>query len=89
MDADFVLYLGRRTLEVGLMMAAPALATALGVGLLTALFQAVTSIRDMTLGMVLKVAGVGTVAMIFGGWMLEQILSFTMEVFHHMQSVTR
>jgi flagellar biosynthetic protein FliQ len=87
MDGDFVLYLSRRTLEVALMLAAPALVMALGVGLLTAMLQAVTSIRDMTLGMVMKIFAVGLTMLVFGGWMLQVAIGFTHEVFNHMRSL--
>ncbi len=87
MDGDFVLYLSRRTLEVALMLAAPALVMALGVGLLTAMLQAVTSIRDMTLGMVMKIFAVGVTMLVFGGWMLQVAMGFTYEIFNHMKSV--
>jgi flagellar biosynthetic protein FliQ len=87
MDGDFVLYLSRRTLEVALMLAAPALVMALGVGLLTAMLQAVTSIRDMTLGMVMKIFAVGLTVLVFGGWMLQVAIGFTHEIFNHMRSI--
>jgi len=52
MDGSFVLYLGRHTLETALLLAAPILLTCMIVGVMMTLFQAVTSIRDMTLTIV-------------------------------------
>jgi flagellar biosynthesis protein FliQ len=87
MDPELVLHIGRRALETALLVAAPVLATALIVGVLVAMLQAVTSVRDMTMGMVLKIACVGIVLMICGGWMMQVAVAFTNEVFTHMQAV--
>jgi len=89
MDADFVLYLGRRTLEMALLISAPILVVILVVGLGVAMLQAVTSIRDMTLGLVLKIASVAVMLLLAGGWMLQVAVDFTGEVFNHMQAMGR
>jgi flagellar biosynthetic protein FliQ len=89
MTGELVLYLGRRTLETALLIAAPPLIVVLATGLLTAIFQAVTSVRDMTLGMVMKIASVGVTLLLFGGWMLETAVGFAAEVFNHMQAMGR
>ena len=85
MDSSFVLYLGRHTLETALLLAAPILVTCMVVGITITLLQAVTSIRDMTLTIVPKLLAVGAVTLIFGGWMLQIILRFTIEIFAHIQ----
>jgi len=87
MDADLVLHVGRRALETALLVAAPALCVALLVGIVVAMIQAVTSIRDMTMGMVLKIASVGVVMLFFGGWMMHVAVSFTIEVFNQVQAI--
>lgn len=87
MTGDLVLHLGRRALETALLIASPVLAVALCLGILTALLQAVTSVRDMTLGMVVKLAGVAITALLTAGWALENAVSFTREVFQHMQAM--
>lgn len=87
MDSNFILYLGRRTLETTLLIAAPILLTCIIVGVTVTLFQAVTSIRDMTLTVVPKLLAVGVVVMLFGSWMLEIALKFTMEIFNNIQNI--
>ena len=87
MDPDLILHIGRRALETALLVSTPVLASALIVGVVVAMLQAVTSIRDMTMGMVLKIACVGIVLMICGGWMMQVAVAFTNEVFSHMQAV--
>ena len=85
MDGDLVLYLGRRSLEVALLVSAPVLAVTLVLGIATAMVQAVTSVRDMTLGMVLKLAGVGVTVLLTSGWALQITLDFAREVFDYVQ----
>jgi flagellar biosynthetic protein FliQ len=87
MDPELILHIGRRALETALLVSTPVLASALIVGVVVAMLQAVTSIRDMTMGMVLKIACVGLVLMVCGGWMMQVAVAFTHEVFSHMQSV--
>jgi flagellar biosynthetic protein FliQ len=87
MDSSFVLYLGRHTLETALILSAPVLLTCMIVGVVITLFQAITSIRDMTLTIVPKLLAVGAIILLFGGWMLQVILGFTSEIFGHIQSI--
>ena len=87
MDSSFALYLGRHTLETALVLAAPILITCTVVGLTVTLFQAVTSIRDMTLTIIPKLLAVGIVVLLFGSWMLQVALRFTAEIFAHIQSI--
>ena len=85
MDADLVLYLTRRTLETALLLSAPVLGVVLLLGAAVALFQAVTSIKDMTIGLVIKLIGVGVTILVTGGWSLQVAVDFTREIFNHVQ----
>jgi flagellar biosynthetic protein FliQ len=87
MDSDMVLYLGRRTLETALLLSAPVLVVTLALGIVVAMLQAVTSIRDMTIGLVLKLAGVGITMLVTGGWSLQVAVDFTQEVFNHLSEL--
>ena len=87
MDGQLVLYIGRRTLETAMLVSAPVLAVTLVVGLLTGVLQAVTSIRDMTLGLVIKIAAVGLSLLLAGNWMAQVAMDFTTEIFNQMQSL--
>jgi len=87
MDSSFALYLGRHTLETALMLAAPILVVCMIVGVVITLFQAVTSIRDMTLTVVPKLLAVGAVMLLFSSWMLQVTLRFTLEIFAYIQSM--
>lgn len=87
MDSNFALYLGRHTLETALLVSAPILVTCIVVGILVTLLQAVTSIRDMSLTVVPKLIAVGIVTMIFGSWMLQVLLKFTIDIFGYIQNL--
>ena len=86
MDADYVIYLGRHTMETALLVAAPILAVCMLSGIVVSLFQTVTQIRDMTLTMAPKIIGAGIVALLFGNWMLQVLVRFTTEIFAQVQT---
>ncbi|MCK4292787.1 MAG: flagellar biosynthetic protein FliQ [Planctomycetes bacterium] len=87
MNSSFILYLGRYTLETALLLSAPILITCMVVGVTVTLFQAVTSIRDMTLTIVPKLLAVGAVILLFGGWTLQVMLRFATDIFAHIQNI--
>jgi flagellar biosynthetic protein FliQ len=89
MDSSFALYLGRHTLETALLLSAPILLTCIVVGVVITLFQAITSLRDMTLTIVPKLVAVGIVTLLVSGWMLEVTLRFTNEMFTYIQNIGR
>ena len=89
MTSDLILHLARRAMETAMLVSAPVLATALVVGFFTAMLQAITSIRDMTLGMVLKIAAVGVTILLAGGWMMQHTLKFTLEIFGHLKTMAQ
>ena len=77
MDADTVINVGRQSMEVIMLLAAPILLSSLLVGLIVAMFQAATQINEMTLSFVPKLIVVALVMMAAGPWMLRQIVGFT------------
>jgi flagellar biosynthetic protein FliQ len=80
MDADTVVAVGRQSMEVIMLLAAPILLSSLLVGLLIAMFQAATQINEMTLSFVPKLIVVALVMMATGPWMLRQIVGFTQQL---------
>ncbi len=89
MNIDYILYLGRHTLETALILSAPILLVCMFSGLVISLFQTVTSIRDMTLTIVPKLIAVGVTALICGNWMMQVIMRFTLDIFNQIQSYGR
>ena len=76
MSIDSILYLGYHTLTTALLIAGPMLLTALVVGTLVSLVQAVTQLQEMTLVFVPKIASVVIVMVLLGGWMLQTAVTF-------------
>lgn len=80
MDPDTVMNIGQQTLELIGMLAGMVLLPALGIGLLIAMFQAATQINEMTLTFIPKLAVVGMVLMFAGHWMLQVLMTFSMNL---------
>lgn len=80
-----VIFLARKMLITGLMVVAPLLLAGLAVGLTVAVFQAVTSIREMTLTMIPKILAVVGVLLWLLPWMLRVVVAYTTNVFQWMR----
>lgn len=81
MTESTVMTIGRDTMLMVLLLGAPMLGVSLLVGLVISLFQAVTQINEMTLTFVPKLVGLALVLLIFGPWMLEEVIAFTIKLF--------
>ena len=60
--------------------AAPLLLVSLIVGLSVSIFQTVTSIQEQTLTFVPKILAVFVAIMLFGGWILNNVSTFSVEL---------
>lgn len=58
------------------MVSLPLLAVSLFMGIIISVFQAATSIQEMTLTFVPKLAGMAIVIVFMGSWMLTTLVSF-------------
>jgi flagellar biosynthetic protein FliQ len=76
-----VIDIAREGLYILIIIAAPVMAVALGVGLLIALFQALTQIQEMTLTFVPKIIAVFFSLMIFMPFMFNTLDKFTESMF--------
>ena len=85
MTEQMVVFLARRTLITGLIVVGPLLLAGLGVGLAVAIFQAVTSIREMTLTMIPKIVAVVGVLLWLLPWMLKVVVGYTANVLQWMR----
>jgi flagellar biosynthesis protein FliQ len=68
-------------------LSAPILITALVIGLVISLIQAVTQINEQTLSYVPKIIGIALVLIIAGPWMLQTLLDFTAHLFSSLPSL--
>lgn len=87
MTPESVLDLGRAALQVGLMLSAPLLVTALVVGVVIGLFQAATQINEMTLSFIPKLIAVSAAAVLTGPWMLRVLVAYTRALFESIPSL--
>lgn len=71
----------RDAVGIAIRLAGPALVLSLLVGVLVAIFQAVTQIHEQSVGFMLKLIVVISVLLIGGGWMLETLQDYTKEIF--------
>ena len=81
MDTAMVVNLGRESLLVAVMVASPLLGIALAVGLLIGIVQAATSINEMTLSFIPKLAALVIVLMILGSLQISVMVDFTRRLF--------
>ncbi len=77
MGYDLVTALGRETVTITLIMIAPLIGTALVIGLIIGIFQAVTSIQEQTLTFLPKLLAVFGVFALALPWLLHKLTSFT------------
>src|SRR6476620_7741278 len=77
MTPEMVVTVGRQALEVTLMLSAPLLLTALAVGLIVGIFQAATSINEMTLSFIPKLLAMAAVLAIAGPWMIRTLVEYS------------
>lgn len=81
MSPESVMSLAHEGMTVAVLLAAPLLLTALVIGLLISLFQAVTQINEMTLSFIPKVLGIFAALIFTGPFLIQLITEYTTELF--------
>ena len=81
MDTTMITEILRSGVWVVIKLSAPMLLLSMAVGVLLAIFQAVTQIHEQTLSFIFKVTVVVLVLLIGGGWMMETLLDFSRSIF--------
>jgi flagellar biosynthetic protein FliQ len=89
MNEAYLLSFAQNALTVTLMLAGPILVVSLVIGSLISLVQAATQINEVTLTFVPKIIGILIVLVILGGWMGEQMLSFTSGIFNDLPNLVK
>jgi flagellar biosynthesis protein FliQ len=84
-----VLELARAFLSTALLIALPALAVSLIVGLIVSVLQTITSIQEQTLSFVPRLICVGLAMLFCLGWILQTAVHFTMHMITHAAEVGR
>ena len=78
MDAADIM---RQGVGVALRIGGPFLILSMLVGVLVAIFQAVTQIHEQSLSFILKLVVVVLVLLVAGGWMLETLIDYARYLF--------
>ena len=87
MDVDVVAELSRDLFLTAFMIAGPVLAVGLFVGLLVALFQAVTQINEMTLTFIPKILAVGTTILLGAPWIIGKLEAFARRILENLPNI--
>ncbi len=86
MDVNQATEVLREGVWVALKLGGPMLLLSMVMGVLIAIFQAVTQIHEQTISFILKLAVILLVCLIGGGWMMETLLDYTRSLFLLMRS---
>lgn len=84
MDQVAVLEVGREALWVILLTAGPIMGAGLLIGLIIALFQALTTIQEMTLTFVPKIIVIFVAIIVFLPFMMTEVVEFSRVLFDRM-----
>ena len=81
MTPDAIVHLSRETIFIAMLLAAPMLVIATIVSLLISVAQVMTSIQEMTVATVPRLAVVAVTAFVLMPWMLRKLMDFTIQLF--------
>ncbi len=81
MNVGFAVQLMRSSAVQTLLMAAPLLLIGMVVGLIVAIFQATTSLQEQTLTFVPKILAILGALIVFGPWIVNSMIQFTVRLF--------
>ena len=81
MNSDTAIHLTSQAMMMALKISGPFLIAGLIVGLVVSVFQAVTSIQEQSLAFIPKILVTGAVIALGGPWMLDQMVSYTRDLY--------
>lgn len=84
MAPEGVIQLAKNAVYIILLVTGPVVGIGLLVGLIVAIFQATTQIQEQTLAFVPKIVAILVSLIIFGPWMLTQLVDFTETIFDNL-----
>ena len=89
MNTDVALFWVQEAMQTAMLLAMPLLGAALVVGLMVSLFQAVTSMQEMTLSYIPKILVVALIILLLSPWMLQLLIDFSTQVMAFIPNVSR
>ena len=87
MDTGLVLDIAVEAIVVMVLVAAPVLGAALATGLMIGILQAATSIQEMTLSFIPKLAIMVLALVLFGEWQLAVMVDYFEIIFERIQTL--
>jgi flagellar biosynthesis protein FliQ len=81
MDTATVVELGTQALWMTMLVSAPLLLVALGVGLVVGIVQAATSINEATLSFIPKLVAISVTLAVVGGWQIATLVDYMRALF--------
>ncbi|NPV84686.1 MAG: flagellar biosynthesis protein FliQ [Anaerolineae bacterium] len=89
MDQGYLMSFAMNAITMTLLLVTPFLLVSLVIGSLISLFQAATQVNEITLTFVPKIAATILVLIILGGWMLQQIVTYTTNIFVNLPNLVK
>lgn len=83
MTVDQAVELGRAAVMMGLLIGAPVLLTAIVVGLVVSIMQAVTQIQDQTLSFVPKIIAMFLAVLYLLPWILHHLMEYSKTLYQN------
>ncbi len=80
MTQTFIVDFAMESMKTTLLLSAPMLGFGLVTGLAVSIFQAVTSIQELTLTFIPKILAVFLAMILFFPWLLQTIINFTTNI---------
>lgn len=87
MDTSQLTQALREGVGVVIKLGGPMLVLSMLVGVVVAIFQAVTQVHEQTLSFILKLLVVLVVCLVGGGWMLQTLVEYTQGLFDLMRTL--
>lgn len=87
MTPESVMTFGRQAMEILILVSAPLLLVALGIGLIVSIFQAATQINEQTLTFIPKLLGIIVTLVVAGPWMLTIMLDYMRQIFSNIPNM--
>lgn len=89
MTPETVVTIGQQALQITILVASPLMLAGLVTGLLVSIFQAATSINEMTLTFIPKLIVVFIAMILAGPWMIDTMTSYMRELFSSIPQLIR
>ena len=87
METEAVVQIIQEFLYTSLLLAGPAVATSLVIGVVISIFQTITSIQEQTLSLAPKILGVAVVSGLTIAWFLDIAMTYTRQLFEKITEI--